>query len=100
MASLVTDDNHITTTTTTTTTRRTTTTSDNNVNTVNPLINTFNDNLSNNYNNLTQQAKKQALERIAAIVHFEMIKLDKNVHNNERVLYQLLCDQWDRESGL
>ena len=30
----------------------------------------------------------------------EVIMLDKNVHNNERVLYQLLCDQWDRESGL
>ena len=54
---------------------------DNNVNTVNPLINTFNDNLSNNYNNLTQQAKKQALERIIAITKFEMIKVDKNVHN-------------------
>ena len=30
----------------------------------------------------------------------EVIMLDKNVHDNERVLYQLLCDQWDRESGL
>ena len=30
----------------------------------------------------------------------EVIMLDKNVHENERVLYQLLCDQWDRESGL
>lgn len=30
----------------------------------------------------------------------EVIMLDKNVHKNERVLYQLLCEQWDRESGL
>ena len=25
---------------------------------------------------------------------------DENVHDNERILYQLLCDQWERESGL
>jgi hypothetical protein len=30
----------------------------------------------------------------------EVIMLDKNVHDNERILYQLLCDQWGRESGL
>ena len=30
----------------------------------------------------------------------EVIMLDKSVHDNERVLYQLLCDQWGRESGL
>ncbi len=30
----------------------------------------------------------------------EVIMLDKDVHDNERVLYQLLCEQWDRESGL
>ena len=30
----------------------------------------------------------------------EVIMLDKNVHENERVLYQLLCEQWDRDSGL
>ena len=30
----------------------------------------------------------------------EVIMLDKNVHDNERVLYQLLCDQWGRQSGL
>ena len=29
----------------------------------------------------------------------EVIMLDKDVHENERVLYQLLCEQWDRESG-
>ena len=29
----------------------------------------------------------------------EVIMLDKNVHDNERILYQLLCDQWGRESG-
>ena len=30
----------------------------------------------------------------------EVIMLDENVHDNERVLYQLLCNQWGRESGL
>lgn len=30
----------------------------------------------------------------------EVIMLDKDIHKNERVLYQLLCEQWDRESGL
>jgi len=30
----------------------------------------------------------------------EVIMLDKDVHENERVLYQLLCEQWDREGGL
>ena len=30
----------------------------------------------------------------------EVIMLDENVHDNERILYQLLCDQWRRESGL
>jgi len=30
----------------------------------------------------------------------EVIMLDENVHDNERVLYRLLCDQWDRQSGL
>ena len=30
----------------------------------------------------------------------EVIMLDRDVHENERVLYQILCKQWDRESGL
>ena len=30
----------------------------------------------------------------------EVIMIDENVHDNERILYQLLCDQWGRESGL
>ena len=30
----------------------------------------------------------------------EVIMLDKDVHENEQILYQLLCEQWDRESGL
>ena len=30
----------------------------------------------------------------------EVIMLDENVHDNEQILYQLLCDQWGRESGL
>ena len=30
----------------------------------------------------------------------EVIMLDENVHDNERVLYRLLCGQWDRQSGL
>eukprot|EP00942_MAST-04A_sp_MAST-4A-sp1_P006001 g6001.t1 len=70
MASLVSNENN-------TTTITTTTTSDNNINSIRPFINALNDHLSN----LTHQAKKQALERIEAIVHFEKVKLDKNVHN-------------------
>jgi len=30
----------------------------------------------------------------------EVIMLDKNVHKNEKLLYELLCDQWERDSGL
>ena len=30
----------------------------------------------------------------------EVIMLDENVHDNERILYQLLCEKWGRESGL
>ena len=30
----------------------------------------------------------------------EVIMLDKDVHENERVLYQLLCEQWGRDNGL
>ena len=30
----------------------------------------------------------------------EVIMRDESVHDNEQVLYQLLCDQWGRESGL
>jgi len=30
----------------------------------------------------------------------EVIMLDKNVHENERLLYELLCDQWEKDSGL
>ena len=30
----------------------------------------------------------------------EVIMLDENVHDNEKILYQLLCDQWGRRSGL
>ena len=30
----------------------------------------------------------------------EVIMLDKNIHDNERVLYQLLCEQWGRDSGI
>ena len=30
----------------------------------------------------------------------EVIMLDENVHNNEKVLYQMLCEQWGRQSGL
>ena len=30
----------------------------------------------------------------------EVIMLDENVHYNEKVLYQMLCDQWGRQSGL
>ena len=30
----------------------------------------------------------------------EVIMLDENVHDNEKVLYQMLCEQWGRQSGL
>ena len=30
----------------------------------------------------------------------EVIMLDKNVHENERVLYRLLCEQWDHKSDI
>ena len=30
----------------------------------------------------------------------EVIMLDENVHNNEKVLYQMLCEQWGRQSRL
>ena len=30
----------------------------------------------------------------------EVIMLDENVHNNEKVVYQMLCEQWGRQSGL
>ena len=30
----------------------------------------------------------------------EVIMLDKDVHENEQVLYQLLCKQWDIKRGL
>ena len=28
----------------------------------------------------------------------EVIMLDENVHENERILYRLLCEQWDHKS--
>ena len=30
----------------------------------------------------------------------EVIILDKSVHKNEQILYNLLCEQWGRESGI
>ena len=30
----------------------------------------------------------------------EVIMLDKNVHDNERILYRLLCEQWDQKSDI
>jgi len=30
----------------------------------------------------------------------EVILLDKSVHKNEQILYNLLCEQWGRESGI
>ena len=30
----------------------------------------------------------------------EVIMLDKSVHKNEQILYNLLCEQWGRESGI
>ena len=30
----------------------------------------------------------------------EVIMLDENVHKNERILYRLLCEQWDQKSDI
>ena len=30
----------------------------------------------------------------------EVILLDKSVHKNEQILYNLLCEQWEQESGI
>ena len=30
----------------------------------------------------------------------EVIMLDKNVHENERILYRLLCEQWDHKNDI
>ena len=30
----------------------------------------------------------------------EVIMLDKNVHKNERMLYKILCEQWDQKSNI
>ena len=30
----------------------------------------------------------------------EVIMLDENVHENERILYRLLCEQWDQKSDI
>ena len=64
MASLVTDNDDTT-----------TTTSDNS--TINTFVSTIshNENLSKGYENLTQQAKKQAIERIVAMANFELTNL-------------------------
>ena len=66
MASLVTDNDDTT-----------STTSDNS--TINTFVSTINYNLSKGYENLTQQAKKQAIERIVAMANFELTKLDEEV---------------------
>ena len=30
----------------------------------------------------------------------EVIMLDESVHENERTLYRLLCEQWDHKSDI
>ena len=30
----------------------------------------------------------------------EVIMLDKSVHENERILYRLLCEQWEQKSSI
>ena len=51
----------------------------NNVNTINKVMNTINDHLSDSNDNLTQEIKKAAWERIVAKAKFELRKLDKKV---------------------
>ena len=107
MASLVTDDNNNTTTTTTTTT--TTNQNDmesydnknNNVNTIN-IINTM---MNNHLSDLTQKAKKQAIEQIVAMANFELTKLDEKVVSEPQHFEDLpnilqICSGTDEKPGL
>ena len=107
MTSLVTDDNNNTTTTSTTTT--TTNQNDmesydnknNNVNTIN-IINTM---MNNHLSDLTQKAKKQAIERIVAMANFELTKLDKKVVSEPQHFEDLpnilqICSGTDEKPGL
>ena len=59
-------------------------------------VKSFVTNLSKSLNNKIDDDMKDAYLALFK----EVIMLDENVHDNERVLYQLLCDQWGRESGL
>jgi len=55
-------------------------------------VKTFVVNLSKSLNNKIDDDMKDAYLALFK----EVIMLDKNVHKNERELYQLLCEQWDR----
>ena len=59
-------------------------------------VKSFVTNLSKSLNNKIDNDMKDAYLALFK----EVIMLDENVHDNEKVLYQLLCDQWGRESGL
>ena len=55
-------------------------------------VKTFVVNLSKSLNSKIDDDMKDAYLALFK----EVIMLDKNVHKNERELYQLLCEQWDR----
>ena len=59
-------------------------------------VKSFVTNLSKSLKNKIDDSMKDAYLSLFK----EVIMLDENVHDNEQVLYQLLCDQWGRESGL
>ena len=59
-------------------------------------VKSFVTNLSKSLNNKIDGDMKDAYLALFK----EVIMLDENVHDNERILYQLLCEQWGRESGL
>ena len=44
---------------------------------------------------ISENMKKAYLELFK-----EVIMLDKNVHENERILYRLLCEQWNHKSDI
>tara|TARA_B100001287_G_scaffold118721_1_gene99953 strand:- start:503 stop:895 length:393 start_codon:yes stop_codon:yes gene_type:complete len=53
-------------------------------------------NLSKSLNNKIDDDMKEAYLGLFK----EVIMLDKSVHENERILYRLLCEQWDHKSDI
>ena len=77
----------------------------NTINNINNVINTMNNHLSYDYDNLTQKAKKQAIERIVAMANFELTKLDEKVVSEPQHFEDLpnilqICSGTDEKPGL